>query len=86
MIALSARKIWCTRLIDAEPYVIQKRSVLVAGHRTSVSLEVAFWQELVRLSAVQGKSLNQLVTEVDAGRKGNLSSALRLLVLSSMKG
>lgn len=63
---------------------IQKRSVLVAGHRTSVSLEVAFWAELRKLAAAQGKSLNALVTEVDAGRTGNLSSALRLFVLKNL--
>ena len=64
---------------------IVKRSVLVAGHRTSISLELAFWEELRRLAASQGKSLNQIVTQVDACRTGNLSSALRLFVLKAIK-
>lgn len=59
--------------------------MLVAGHRTSVSLEVPFWDELRRLAGAQGKSLNQVVTEVDAARTGNLSSALRLYVLKQIK-
>jgi predicted DNA-binding ribbon-helix-helix protein len=62
-----------------------KRSVIVAGHRTSVSLETAFWDELVRLAKGRGVSLNTLVAEVDAARSGNLSSALRLFVLKAVK-
>lgn len=65
---------------------IQKRSVVLAGHRTSVSLEPAFWDELRGLAAARGLSLNQLVTEIDSGRTGNLSSALRLYVLAEIKG
>ncbi len=64
---------------------IQKRSVVLAGHRTSVSLEPAFWDELRRMAAMRGLSLNQLVTEIDAERTGNLSSALRLYVLASLR-
>ncbi len=59
--------------------------MLVAGHRTSVSLEVAFWDELRALATREGKSLNHLVTEIDASRGGNLSSALRLYILDAMK-
>jgi len=70
---------------DDESGEIQKRSVLLAGHRTSVSLEAAFWQELRRLAAEKGVSFNQLVTEIDAKRTGNLSSALRLYVLEAVK-
>ena len=62
-----------------------KRSVIVAGHRTSVSLETAFWDELVRLAKTRHVSLNTLIAEIDATRTGNLSSALRLFVLRAVK-
>lgn len=62
-----------------------KRSVIVAGHRTSVSLEAEFWDELSGLAKARRISLNALVAEVDATREGNLSSALRLFVLRTVK-
>ena len=69
-----------------DPSRPQKRSVLVAGHRTSVSLEDAFWEVLKELADRRGLSLNQLVTEVDEGRSGNLSSALRVYALREIGG
>lgn len=65
--------------------MIVKRSVVIAGHRTSVSLEEAFWQELKLLADRRSISLNQLVGEIDGKRQGNLSSALRLHVLESLR-
>jgi len=65
--------------------MLKKRSVLIAGHRTSVSLEDPFWDELARIAATRGLSINQLIAEVDAGRDGNLSSALRVFVLASLR-
>lgn len=62
-----------------------KRSVLIAGHPTSVTLEDAFWDELKEMAAARGLSMNALVEEIDGGRQGNLSSALRLAVLSWLK-
>ena len=62
-----------------------KRSVIVAGHRTSVSLETAFWDELARLAKARHVSLNTLIADVDAARTSNLSSALRLFVLHTVK-
>ncbi len=62
-----------------------KRSVRIAGHPTSVSLEPEFWAQLKRLAAARGLSLNALVTEIDAGREGALSSALRVFVLRSLE-
>ena len=70
----------------ADPSRLRKRSVLVAGHRTSVSLEDAFWKVLKKLADRRGLSLNQLVAEVDEGRPGNLSSALRVYVLREIGG
>jgi len=62
-----------------------KHSVRIAGHATSVSLELAFWQALCEIAARRGISLNALLTEIDAGRSGNLSSAIRLFVLESSR-
>lgn len=61
---------------------IVKRSVVVAGHKTSVSLEDAFWHALKDIARERSVSLRGLVAEIDAGRQGgNLSSAVRLHVL-----
>ena len=67
-----------------------KRSLTIARHRTSVSLETPFWEALARLAQDQGKSIAGLVSEIDQDRTsrgdGNsLSAALRLYVLQRMK-
>lgn len=59
-----------------------KRSVRIAGHATSVTLEAAFWDALQRLARREGKSLNAIVSEIDAGSEGNLSSAIRVHLLN----
>lgn len=65
---------------------IQKRSVSIAGHRTSVSLEEPFWEALAEIARERGLSLAGLVAEVDAARgAANLSSALRLQVLAHLR-
>jgi predicted DNA-binding ribbon-helix-helix protein len=64
---------------------LRKRSVLIAGHKTSVSLEDAFWQALKRLADARGQSLAELIAEVDRGRESNLSSTLRVFVLQAME-
>jgi predicted DNA-binding ribbon-helix-helix protein len=64
---------------------IVKRSVRIAGHATSVSLEAAFWDGLCTIAAVRGVSVNALLTTIDAARSGNLSSAIRLFVLDSAR-
>jgi predicted DNA-binding ribbon-helix-helix protein len=58
----------------------KKRSVVIAGHRTSLSLEEPFWRDLGDVARARGLSLNALVASVDASRAGNLSSALRLFL------
>ncbi|MGI8852462.1 MAG: ribbon-helix-helix domain-containing protein [Methyloceanibacter sp.] len=69
-----------------------KRSLTIARHRTSVSLEDEFWTALAGMAAANGKSVAALVGEIDkergeAGRsKTNLSAAIRLYVLKRMKG
>ncbi len=60
---------------------LRKRSVVIAGHATSLSLEEEFWADLRLVAQRRGLSLNALVATVDATRQGNLSSALRLFVL-----
>lgn len=68
-------------LAPASPDIV-KRSIVVAGHKTSVSLEDAFWHALKDIARERGQSLRSLVAEIDAGRSGgNLSSAVRLHVL-----
>ena len=63
---------------------VRKRSVLIAGHATSVSLELAFWDALKDIAAYRQTSLNALITEIDGGRESNLSSALRVFVLKEL--
>ena len=60
---------------------IKKRSVLVAGHATSISLENSFWNALINIAEKRGQSVNDMVTEIDQARSGNLSSAIRVFVL-----
>ena len=59
-----------------------KHSILVAGHRTSISLEPVFWQLLRRAAGEQGRSANDLVTDIDRTRQGNLSSAIRVYLVT----
>ncbi len=61
--------------------LIVKRSVRIAGHPTSVSLEAAFWDALRTIARRRGVPLSRLVTMLDAERPGNLSSAIRVFVL-----
>lgn len=68
------------------PGALRKRSVVIAGHKTSVSLEAAFWDGLGEIAAERGVSLNRLVAEIDRGRAGNLSSAIRVYVLGWARG
>jgi predicted DNA-binding ribbon-helix-helix protein len=63
--------------------LVVKRSVVVAGHKTSVSLEDAFWTGLRKIAAARDVSASQLITAIDADRQhSNLSSAIRLFVLN----
>lgn len=64
----------------------RKRSITVAGHRTSVSLEGAFWDGLVEIAAARGLSTAALIAEIDASRRDcGLSSAIRLHVLDHFR-
>jgi predicted DNA-binding ribbon-helix-helix protein len=62
--------------------VVVKRSIVLGGHKTSVSLEDAFWSGLKQIARQRGSTLSELVAAIDAGRAhGNLSSGIRLFVL-----
>jgi predicted DNA-binding ribbon-helix-helix protein len=63
-----------------EPAIV-KRSVRIAGHATSISLEPAFWNALREIAARREVSVTALLSAIDAERGGNLSSAIRLFVL-----
>ncbi|MFZ0609732.1 MAG: ribbon-helix-helix domain-containing protein [Xanthobacteraceae bacterium] len=61
---------------------VVKRSIVIAGHKTSVSLEDAFWKCLKDIAGERRITLSDLVASIDAERQhGNLSSAIRLFVL-----
>jgi predicted DNA-binding ribbon-helix-helix protein len=65
---------------------VVKRSIVVASHKTSVSLEQAFWNGMKEISALRNMTLSELVGEIDGNRqRGNLSSAIRLFVLDYFK-
>ena len=66
--------------------VIIKRSIVIEGHKTSVSLEDQFWNGLKEIARAQGATLSKMVAEIDNTRQqGNLSSALRLFVLDQVR-
>jgi predicted DNA-binding ribbon-helix-helix protein len=68
-----------------------KRSIVIAGHRTSVSLEDAFWKALKEIAQARHASLAELIGTIDDQRQigshtGNLSSAIRVFVLDHYRG
>jgi len=71
------------------PDRIAKRSVTIAGHRTSLSLETAFWSALRRIAARRGTSVARLIAEIDGATAAegarNLSSAVRVFVLEAAR-
>jgi predicted DNA-binding ribbon-helix-helix protein len=66
---------------------VVKRSIVVGGHKTSVSLEEAFWNGMKEISGERVMTLSELVGQIDTNRQqGNLSSAIRLFVLDHFRG
>jgi predicted DNA-binding ribbon-helix-helix protein len=65
----------------------RKRSLTLRGHRTSVSMEDAFWDEFRRIADARGQSVNELAAEIDAERvmTSGLASAIRVFVLGEVK-
>lgn len=72
-------------MTEQDPAAIRKRSVLIAGHQTSLSVEAVFWDALKDIARRRNISINALVTEIDAGRRGNLSSAVRVYVMRTLR-
>ena len=65
---------------------IVKRSIVIVGHKTSVSLEDAFWLSLKQIGKAQNMTLSTVVANIDTHRQhGNLSSAIRLFVLDHFR-
>ncbi len=73
-----------SKMTDARP---RKHSLTLNGHRTSVSLEDAFWQEFCRIAHDQGHPINALAAKIDAdrGMEIGLASAIRLFVLRTIQ-
>jgi len=66
---------------------VVKRSIVIAGHKTSVSLEDAFWKGLKEIAGGRNVTLSDMVASIDTDRQhGNLSSAIRLYVLDYYRG
>lgn len=69
-----------------KPSTVFKRSIVIAGHKTSVSLEDAFWSSLREIAQAKGATLSNVVAEIDQTRRhSNLSSAIRLFVLDQVR-
>ena len=73
------------------PHKRRKHSVLIAGHRTSLSIEEAFWEQLKAIAERRRISLNRLIEEIDRSRGGigkptNLSSSVRVYILEHLTG
>jgi predicted DNA-binding ribbon-helix-helix protein len=67
--------------------LVAKRSIVIGGHKTSVSLEDAFWKGIKEIAADRDLTLSELVSSIDTTRiHGNLSSAIRLFVLDHYRG
>ena len=64
---------------------MKKHSVIICGHSTSFSLEDVFWQELKKIAKSENITIANLITQIDATRTTNLSSALRVFVLEWIK-
>jgi predicted DNA-binding ribbon-helix-helix protein len=65
---------------------VAKRSIVLAGHKTSISLEDAFWLALKDIASSRRTTLTDLINSIDTDREqGNLSSAIRLFVLNHYK-
>ncbi len=71
--------------MNAGDGMVRKRSVLIAGHATSISVEDAFWAGLKKIAHRRGMSLNRLIADIDRQRTANLSSAIRVFVLENAR-
>lgn len=72
-------------MLNLDEARLEKHSVTIAGHRTSISLERAFWRHLRSLATDRGLSVNELIRRLDEARAGSLSGALRSFVLQELE-
>lgn len=64
---------------------LQKHSVTIAGHRTSISLETGFWTHFRRIAKEEEIPINELIRQLDEARSGSLSGAIRVFVLQDLE-
>ncbi len=64
---------------------LQRRTLTVSGHRTSVALEPVFWEQLAAVAESRGLTLAGLISEIDAARPGSLASAIRVHVVEQLR-
>jgi predicted DNA-binding ribbon-helix-helix protein len=75
-----------TSAIRDKEFAVVKRSVVIGGHKTSVSLEDAFWTSLKDIAGRRGVTLSRQIASIDQHRQtSNLSSAIRLFVLDHFR-
>lgn len=72
-------------MYDLDDAKLEKHSVTIAGHRTSISLEVCFWRHLRKIAEERQISLNELIRQLDKARSGSLSGAIRAFVFQSLE-
>ena len=64
--------------------IVRKLSVKISGHATSVSIETEFWEVFKNIASKKKLSVNDLLSEIDKKRTSNLSSAIRIFILSEL--
>ena len=64
---------------------LRRRSFRIAGHQTSLSMERAFWDEFRSMAQVDGRSMTDLIAEIDAQRTAGLSRAVRVYILKRLQ-
>ena len=72
-------------MLNLDDAKLQKHSVTISGHRTSISLEKGVWRHLRAMAEQDGISINELVRQIDEARAGSLSGALRTYVLQKLE-
>jgi len=65
-------------------HTIIKRSIVIDGHKTSISLEDGFWEQLKGIAHARHSNISKLVAQIDQTRTGNLSSAIRVFILEHL--
>ncbi|WP_417458742.1 ribbon-helix-helix domain-containing protein [Kordiimonas sp.] len=72
-------------MYDLDDAKLEKHSVTLSGHRTSISLEVCFWRHLRQIAKDRNTSVNELVRQLDEARNGSLSGAIRAFILQMLE-